>query len=407
MRLKCGRDPMTNLFNKEMNIMDIVTTDHQVPHVSTVPANTGELVHLFVRERDGSPPKDKKDKKSRKAVLMIHGRSNGVLAGFDLGTDRYNWALSLAQAGFDVFMLDFQGSGRSPRPKMDDPCNANPAQQSILIPNPLSAPCSVNYPFQLTNSQSEWDELDTVVDYIRAHRNVGKVALIGWSAAAFAIGPYAVQHPDKVERVLFFAPVFPPNGRASKPGTRFDAPAALPVGSPAAEFGFPMNLTTKAGVESLWARELQCDRQREDGIQEFVWSSMMENDTIGRTWGPVLPGGRPEGVLRSRNAFWWGWNSTTVKLDGTLGQSVPVLIIYGEHDIQVAAPPFSVSALYNAIPGARKLMFKVACAGHFMNWERQAKVLHHISKQWLKCGAVDGFTSGSFFVDTAGNLSPQ
>src|SRR5690242_17444940 len=29
----------------------VVTIDHQVPHTSTVPANAGELVHLFVRER--------------------------------------------------------------------------------------------------------------------------------------------------------------------------------------------------------------------------------------------------------------------------------------------------------------------------------------------------------------------
>jgi len=44
--------------------------------------------------------------------------------------------------GFDVFVMELQGSGRSPRPKIDDPCNANPAQQGVLIPDPLSAPCS-------------------------------------------------------------------------------------------------------------------------------------------------------------------------------------------------------------------------------------------------------------------------
>ncbi|WP_081954490.1 alpha/beta fold hydrolase [Neobacillus niacini] len=380
--------------------MDIVTTDLQVPHVSTVPANAGQLVHLFVRERDGT-----RHQKSRKAVLMIHGRSIPVLTGFDLGNGFYNWALSLAQAGFDVFMLDFQGSGRSPRPKMDDPCNVNPAQQSILIPTPLSALCTVKYPFHLTTSKSDWDELDTVVDYIRAYRNVEKVALIGWSAAAFAIGPYAIQHPDKVKSVLFNAPIFPPNGRPSMVGTRF--------GAPTGGFEFPMNLTTKADFESMWVKELKCYYQREYGIQEFVWRSIMKNDKIGRTWGPALPYGRPEGVLRYRNAFWWGWNSTTVKLDGTLGQSVPVLIIYGEHDSQVTQTTsspfttFSVTALYDAIPGARKLIFKVACAGHSMVWERQAKVLHYISKQWLKRGSVVGLTNGSFFVDTGGNLYPQ
>jgi hypothetical protein len=90
----------------------------------------------------------------------------------------------------------------------------------------------------------------------------------------------------------------------------------------------------------------------------------MDNDMLGRTWGPVHPDGSVEGVMRVRNPFLWGWNSTTVAFDGTLGGSVPVLIIYGELDTPVAASPFSVPALYNAIPGSHKLLFRVACTGH-------------------------------------------
>ena len=179
------------------------------------------------------------------------------------------------------------------------------------------------------------------------------------------------------------------------------------MSSPSAMFGFPMMLTTKAGLESLWTRELRCDDQREDGIQDFVWSSIMDNDAIGRTWGPVLPDGSAEGVMRVRNPFLWGWNSTTVGLDGTLGGSVPVLIIYGEFDTQVTAAPFSPSALYDAIPGTSKLIFQVARTGHFMVWERQRRVLHHISKEWLTYGTVEGYAVGSFFVDTEGVVYPR
>ncbi len=95
----------------------IVTTDHMVLHVSTVPANKGEKVHLFVRERDSTPP----GAPSRRAVLMLHGRTVPALPGFDLDHEQYSWAGDLAQKGFDVFVMDLQGSGRSPRPKMDDP----------------------------------------------------------------------------------------------------------------------------------------------------------------------------------------------------------------------------------------------------------------------------------------------
>ena len=388
----------------------IVTIDHFVPHTSTVPANAGDVVQLFVRERFRRDDDDREPREPRKAVLMVHGRSVPMLPGMDLRHDDYSWAFRLAKAGFDVFMLDFQGSGLSSRPKMDDPCNANPAQRSILTPNPLSVSCpgpAATYQAQLINSGSDWDELDTVVDYIRENRGVDKVALVSWSEGAFRIGPYSIQHPDKVESALFFAPIFNPGGRASKAGTRFDAPVSLPVTSPAAQFGFPMTLTTKAALISSWNNDLQCEGQREEGIQDVIWSSIMDNDTLGRTWGPVLPDGSVEGVMRVRNPFLWGWNSNTVPLDGTLGASVPVLIIYGELDTQVAAPPFSVPALYSAISGERKLMFKVACAGHFMVWESQRRVLHHISKQWLKHGAVEGFTIGTFLVDTEGTIVPQ
>ena len=412
---------------------NVLTVDHRVPHVSTVPANAGERVELAVRER---VVEGKEGKPFGKAVLFVHGATVPSRPVFELRVDHYDWAGYLAKSGFDVFMIDHQGSGLSPRPKMDEPCNADPGQRSILIPNPLSEPepCpekvgdktyprGVKYPSQLINSQSDWDELDTVVEYIKAYRGVEKVALIGYSQGSFRVGPYAIQHPDKVDSVLFLSPIFNPAGRASAPGTRFGAPVVLPVDSPATQYGFPMRLTTKAMLNNMWNievqeaqkdQEAQCEGQQQEGIYDLLWSSIMENDPLGRTWGGNSPM-ETEGVMRVRNPFLWGWNNTTVKqlvppfsLDEpvVLGGSVPVLIIYGKYDRQVIAAPFSVTALYDAIPGDSKLLFKVACSGHFMAWEGQRRVLHHISKQWLKHGSVEGFTTGLFFVDTEGNISP-
>jgi pimeloyl-ACP methyl ester carboxylesterase len=362
----------------------VLTIDHAVPHISTVSANAGELVHLFVRERVAG------NRDSRKVVLMIHGASVPVLAGAELRTDHYDWALWLAQAGgFDVFMLDFQGSGLSPRPKMDDPCNVPTAQQSILIPNPLSATCPASYPYQLINSRSDWDELDAVVDFIRALRGVEKVALVSWSQGSFRVGPYAVQHPDKVESLLLYAPIYNPEGRA-------DPPVSLP------QAGTPMTLRTRQAFlngANGWNPEIKCDGQVEDGMQDVVWSAIMDNDPIGRTWGP------PDGVMRVRSFFPWGWNSATASR-----LSVPVLIIVGKLDLAVQGfPKFpdSYFNLYETIPHSHKLLFRVDCAGHFMVWERQAKVLHHISKEWLKHLAVDEQTTGIFSVDTEGVIHPQ
>src|SRR6266446_2002512 len=375
------------------NNSHILTCNHQVPHVSTVPANAGELVHLFVLEWVAS------NRASGKAVLMIHGASVPALPGFELRTDHYDWAIWLAQAGgFDVFVLDFQGSGLSPRPKMDDPCNVPSSQQSILIPNPLSATCPPKYAFQLTNSQSDWDELDTVVDYIRNFRGVDKVSLVSWSQGSFRTGPYAVQHPDKVDSLLLLAPIFNPAGRPGIGPDGFAPPVALP------QPGTPMSLRTRSGLMGLWDPEIQCEDQREGGIQDVVWSAIMDNDAIGRTWGPppadAPAGSLPEGVMRVRTPFLWGWNAATAHKI-----TIPVLIIAGEFDTGAGGVQ-DLSRLYDEVPHDQKMWFKVQCAGHFMVWESQRRVLHHISKEWLTHGAVEGLTTGRFFVDTEGVIHP-
>ncbi len=183
--------------------------------------------------------------------------------------------------------------------------------------------------------------------------------------------------------------------------------------TPPALYGFPMNITTKDAFESPWDTEQHCPRQREDNMVDVVWKAIMENDALGRTWGPE-ESGQPQGVMRVRNSYsyWWGWNSATVRGDvnGILGGTVPVFIVYGDLDTQANTSPdlgqryFSVPALYEAILGQKKLMFRVACTGHSMVWERQFKVLHLMSEQWLRQTKVFDLPSGSFFLNEEGSI---
>jgi len=429
-----------------------------------LPANAGAQINLFVRERFAA------NKTPSKAVLMVHGRSVPALAGFDLQYKHYGWAMELAKAGFDVFVADLQGNGRSPisvdgtrdLAPMKDPCNvvntpqtrtarANLQQEWFLIPNPLSAPCPPSYLFRLVDSKSEWDELNTVVEYITKLRDVEKVALVSWSRGSLVAGPYAVLHPEKIESLFLLAPIFNPNALPGiggdglappvKPGPNEGivpcladdivkglCPGVLPSATirvPPTAMNPTMTLTPRntfvdangnvvLGLMDRWNRplnsEIQCDDQIEDGIQDVVWNAVMDNDELGRTWGPPPPGApegsAPEGVMRVRSFFPWGWTPAAASR-----VSVPTLIIFGEFDSEGRAEGFPVAdnsfLLYNTIPHDHKLLFKVTCAGHHMPWERQSKVLHNLSKQWLKHGAVEGFTNGSFFVDTEGVIHLQ
>ncbi|MEU3775584.1 alpha/beta fold hydrolase [Streptomyces sp. NPDC032472] len=380
-------------------------TDHAVEHKSTVPANYNLLVKLFVREYDGTPEHTPPEK--RRAVLMLHGRTVPVLAVYDIGLGDYSWSRVLAHAGYDVFMMDLQGMGLSPRPEMDSAYNGNPAQHDrVTYPNlPLPSDGPPTYPHQLGNSQSDWDEVHTVVEYIKDLHGVKQVDLIGNSAAAFALGPYAIQHKDNVRSLMFQAPVFPPNGTDSAPGTEFGAPVPLPTNTPP----YPMALGNKAGVEAAWKAETSsdCPSQKAPGIVDTVWEAIMASDPVGRTWGKPLPGGGAEGINRQRQTFWWGWNKKTAPLHGTLGGPVPVFIVYGDLDKTVTTGPLSVTELYKAIAGENKLMFKVSCASHQMPWEGRRTTLQTMSKQWLKHGKVFGKDKGSFHLDDNDDVTPQ
>jgi pimeloyl-ACP methyl ester carboxylesterase len=397
----CGGEPtgMRSVSRLQLDVSSkfpkIETIDHgDVWHKSTVPANKDETVSLHLRERRVI------NRDSTKVVLMVHGASVPAPPGYDLQTDHYDWALWLAQsAGFDVFMLDFQGSGKSPRPKMDEPCNVPKADQTkALIPYQIGATCNPKYPFTLTTSKSDWDELDTAIEYIRDLRNVKKVNLVSWSQGSFRIGPYSVLHPEKVESLFMYAPIYNPAFRSGVGPGGFDPPVSVP------QPGTPMSLRTKGDLLALWNGEDRCEGQLEPGIQDRVWDAIMENDALGSTWGPP-PAGAPagsaaEGVMRVRTPFLWGWNRGMASR-----VTVPLLIIQGEFDkgdggIQALAD------LYQTVASTQKLRFKVQCAGHRMVWESQRKILHHISKEWIKHGSVAGLETGEFFVDTEGNLSP-
>ncbi|MBW8801046.1 MAG: alpha/beta fold hydrolase [Streptomyces sp.] len=365
--------------------------DHEVPHTSNVPANNQEAVKLFVRER-----RSRRTGPVGKPVLMLHGRSAPVLASFDLQYKTYSWAEALAKDGYDVFMMDLQGSGRSPRPEMGSPCNLSENDQKLLIPRPpgFTPPCSPTYPHQLNNSDSDQAELHRVVEYIKLKCGVEQVAFVGWSAAAFTMGPYAVKHPENVESMFLLAPIFPPKATSSPP-----SPPPSPV---------PMSLGARPGLENAWNLELRSPDQREPGMVDAVWAAYMESEPIGSTWGP------PEGLNRIRSFARWGWNETTAGQGGVLGGSVPVLIVDGEHDRTANTTPpsgnvelnFSVRALYGAIAGPHKVMVKALGASHQMPWEQQHMNLHNLSSKWIEDRQVDGKTTGVFVMHQNGVISP-
>jgi pimeloyl-ACP methyl ester carboxylesterase len=343
----------------------ILTFDHKVSVRSTVPALAGKQVELYVRERVSAATKVNAIAADR-VVLFVHGAGTPAEVAFDVPHTDYSWMAYLANAGFDVFSMDTTGYGRSVRPaEMNDPCNLAPEQQKQFIPVLIPQPCEPKYPGQLTNLGSDWNDINAVVDHIRALRKVDKVSLVAWSLGGPRAGGYAAQHPGKVQRLVLFAPAYNRAAAATAP--------------PLPNKGVVFNTQSRAEFDANWDRQIGCPNQFDPAVREVVWKEMIASDPAGAKWGG--------GVRRAPSTTTWGWNAAMIG-----GTTIPALIIAGAQDRQV--PPERVQAAYDDYGAADKVLLDLGCSSHNAMWESNHLLLFAASLEWLTKGTVDGARSG-------------
>ena len=105
----------------------------------------------------------------------------------------------LAAHGWDVWLLDVRGYGRSTRPpEMDKPA----ADNKPIVDTATAA-----------------RDVGSVVDFVRSRRHVEKLNLMGWSWGTAIMGLYTTTHNANVARLVLYAP-----GWLSKDKVPPDAP---------------------------------------------------------------------------------------------------------------------------------------------------------------------------------------
>ena len=344
----------------------LVRIDHHVRVKSTAPSMAGQEVRLYVREVARSNVRTDAAA-SAGVVLFVHGAGTPAAVTFDVPYKDYSWMAYLAQAGFDVFSMEMTGYGGSTRPKpMSDPCNFPKEQQAQFVPMLINAPCAPSHATPITTMDSDWNDLDSVIEHLRALRRVEKVSLVAWSQGGTRTAGYVAQHPHKVARLVVLAPAYQRN-----------MPSAAPNPLPARDGS--MTAQSKQSFLANWERQLGCSGQYEPDASEAVWAAMLASDPVGAKWGP--------GVRRAPMVPSWGFNQASVaKLQ------VPYLMIAGEHDKQVV--PDRVRQLYADLGSKQKVLIELGCASHNAMWEKNRLILFKASMEWLRDGKVNGVTEG-------------
>jgi pimeloyl-ACP methyl ester carboxylesterase len=142
-------------------------------------------IDIFVRNKR---PAEMNVFRPEQTVLFVHGATYPASAAFDLALDGMSWMDYIAARGYDVYLLDLRGYGRSTRPKeMAEQPDAN---------GPI------------VRGDTAVKDIGAVVEFILTRRNIARVNLLGWSWGTTLMATYTSGHPEKVERLVLYAPVW-------------------------------------------------------------------------------------------------------------------------------------------------------------------------------------------------------
>ncbi len=299
-------------------------------------------VDLYLRNKH---PEDLYDVKPEKTVLFIHGASYPAHSSFDFAIDGQSWMDWLASKGYDVYSLDIRGYGKSGRPpELRQTPEANPP---------------------VVDTAAAVEDVTSAVDFIVSRRNSQKVVLIGWSWGATIAGSFATATPDRVERLVLYAPqwlreVAPPS----------DADMA--------------RVPAWRAVDPRYARDIWLkgvpEAKRDTVLPKATFTAWM-NATLASDPEPGTPGTvrAPNGVVLDTMRFWASgkprWNPERV--------SMPTLVIQGEWDSE--APPAMGMMVFNKLthtPYKRYVM--VGETTHAALFEANRRQLYQAVKEFLE-----------------------
>jgi len=249
-------------------------------------------------------------------LLFVHGATYPAETAFDLQLDGLSWMDYIAQRGYDVYLMDVRGYGRSTRP----PEMAQPAAESRPI----------------VHTDVAVKDFGAVVDHILARRGVARINLMAWSWGTVIAG----------------APVW-----------LRQTPSLVRVEGPLGAY----RAVTMETARQRWLTAVPADKQKDlipSGWFEAWWKANLEADPIGAGQSPPVVRA-PNGVVEDGLRY---WGADTRYYDASKIR-VPVLLVHAEWDADT--PAYMSQAVFARLTGAPAKRYVVIGEGtHTVIMER-------------------------------------
>lgn len=280
-----------------------------------------------------------------RTLLFCHGGSQAGEVTFDLALDGMSWLDYVAARGWDVWLVDIRGFGKSTRPpEMDQPAETVPP---------------------LVRTEVAWRDFGAAVAHILKARGIPALNALGWSWGTMIAGGWAAHHPGIVRRLVLFGAAWPDRRRYAVPKVGYDTWTVaetlrrLQTGAPeAARSGLTPAHWIAAWAEATVATDPKArtfDPPRVRSPNGMVLD-LEEAQRLGR---PLYPAGRIDG---------------------------DVLLVTGEWDALTA--PDKARMVFDALTGARSRRLTVlGGATHFAHLECRRLELYAAVQGFLEEGA--------------------
>jgi pimeloyl-ACP methyl ester carboxylesterase len=229
-----------------------------------------------------------------RTLLYVHGATYPAETAFDLPVAGASMMDLLAERGWDVWLLDVRGYGRSTRPsEMGQPAADHPP---------------------IVDTATAARDVGSVVEFIKRRRGVAKLDLMGWSWGTSIMGLYTSTHNDEVNRLVLYAPMW--LSTATVPA---DAP---PLGA--------YRTVTRADTRARWLKGVP--EAAQEALIPAGWfdqwaDATFATDPEGAAQSPPVLRA-PNGVVADSRAYWMAGKP----LYQPSAITVPTLIIDAEWD---------------------------------------------------------------------------